>query len=218
MSTGYLICKECRRYYELQTEESPDDFDRCQCGGKLEYSRYIDENQISKPLKNNLDRIVKYIFLIVLSVVVIIISLGVALFYIPAITGFFYLAMTVCGSAITLIILKAYHQMKVKNYSTNYGKDNLKPEYNFWISPSPIGLDKHIQDRFSPRQIRSFFLLRSLIIIIFGCLIVITYIFPNIFIFLNHLSSYIFFITFCMIALLIVLLVFYYLRYMKKII
>lgn len=34
---GYLVCDKCGGYYKLQPDESPDDFERCQCGGKLEY-------------------------------------------------------------------------------------------------------------------------------------------------------------------------------------
>jgi len=34
---GYLVCTSCRGYYELQEGESPDDFDRCECGHVLEY-------------------------------------------------------------------------------------------------------------------------------------------------------------------------------------
>lgn len=34
---GYLVCTFCRGYYELQEGESPDDFDRCECGHLLEY-------------------------------------------------------------------------------------------------------------------------------------------------------------------------------------
>ncbi|MBP2045930.1 hypothetical protein J2756_001168 [Methanobacterium aggregans] len=42
VETGYLVCKNCGGYYKLQPGESPDDFDRCQCGGELEYSEGID--------------------------------------------------------------------------------------------------------------------------------------------------------------------------------
>ena len=35
---GYLICEKCGGYYELQPGESPEDYDQCQCGGKLKYS------------------------------------------------------------------------------------------------------------------------------------------------------------------------------------
>jgi hypothetical protein len=34
---GFLFCEKCNGYYELQKGESPDDFDRCQCGRKLKY-------------------------------------------------------------------------------------------------------------------------------------------------------------------------------------
>lgn len=42
MTRGYLVCKNCGGYYKLQSGESPEDFDRCQCGGELEYSEGID--------------------------------------------------------------------------------------------------------------------------------------------------------------------------------
>ena len=35
---GYLICDNCKGYYKLQENESPKDFESCQCGGKLEYT------------------------------------------------------------------------------------------------------------------------------------------------------------------------------------
>lgn len=34
---GSLICQECGEYYKLQPGELPEDFDKCQCGGELEY-------------------------------------------------------------------------------------------------------------------------------------------------------------------------------------
>ena len=34
---GYLECEKCGGYYELQEGESPDDFEKCQCGGNLNY-------------------------------------------------------------------------------------------------------------------------------------------------------------------------------------
>jgi heat shock protein HtpX len=38
---GYLVCDKCGGYYELQPGESPEDFEQCQCGGKLEYRKKI---------------------------------------------------------------------------------------------------------------------------------------------------------------------------------
>ena len=40
---GYLKCKSCKGYYELQREESPTDFEKCECGGDLEF--YDDPHQ-----------------------------------------------------------------------------------------------------------------------------------------------------------------------------
>lgn len=34
---GYLKCKSCEGCYELQTGELPEEFDRCSCGGELEF-------------------------------------------------------------------------------------------------------------------------------------------------------------------------------------
>lgn len=42
---GYLICEKCEGYYELQPGESPEDYDQCQCGGKLKYSTSIAFNE-----------------------------------------------------------------------------------------------------------------------------------------------------------------------------
>lgn len=48
---GYLICNKCKNYYELQTGESPENFDlKCNCGGKLKFHNNIDEqNKNSEP-------------------------------------------------------------------------------------------------------------------------------------------------------------------------
>lgn len=44
----YLICEKCGGYYELQKGESHDDFEKCDCGGKLRYSRINPVNNESK--------------------------------------------------------------------------------------------------------------------------------------------------------------------------
>lgn len=43
---GYLVCDKCGGYYKLQLWESPDDFDKCHCGGNLEYHENDDELEI----------------------------------------------------------------------------------------------------------------------------------------------------------------------------
>jgi DNA-directed RNA polymerase subunit M/transcription elongation factor TFIIS len=39
---GYLVCNKCGGTYELQEGESLDDFENCECGGKLEYVEDIE--------------------------------------------------------------------------------------------------------------------------------------------------------------------------------
>lgn len=39
---GYLICNTCLGYYKLKENESPEDFNRCECGSPLEYVENID--------------------------------------------------------------------------------------------------------------------------------------------------------------------------------
>ena len=40
---GYLICDKCGGYYELHEDESPDDFESCECGGKLRYVESLND-------------------------------------------------------------------------------------------------------------------------------------------------------------------------------
>ena len=41
---GYLACSECKGYYKLKEEEHPEDFyDKCECGGRLEFYGSIEE-------------------------------------------------------------------------------------------------------------------------------------------------------------------------------
>jgi len=49
-SKGHLICKKCGGYYKLKAGESPEDFEYCQCGGKLKYYD-LDEFTIKKAIK-----------------------------------------------------------------------------------------------------------------------------------------------------------------------
>lgn len=41
---AYLVCDKCGGYYELQPDESPNDFtDKCECGGNLKYVQNLDD-------------------------------------------------------------------------------------------------------------------------------------------------------------------------------
>jgi phosphatidylserine/phosphatidylglycerophosphate/cardiolipin synthase-like enzyme len=62
----YLICNKCKNYYELQLDESPEDFDLdCKCGGKLELKDiftqkgFTDDKPPIKFTKKDLDFIEK---------------------------------------------------------------------------------------------------------------------------------------------------------------
>lgn len=52
----YLICESCGGYYELRENESPEDFDNCQCGGNLRLVTSINEiqDEIQVPEKEHL--------------------------------------------------------------------------------------------------------------------------------------------------------------------
>lgn len=52
---GYLICDNCGGYYELQKGESTEDFESCECGGKLKYVETI--NGLIKQDDTNLNKV-----------------------------------------------------------------------------------------------------------------------------------------------------------------
>lgn len=43
---GYLVCESCKGYYQLNQNESPTDFESCECGNSLEYFRTLEEVKI----------------------------------------------------------------------------------------------------------------------------------------------------------------------------
>jgi len=49
---GYLVCNKCGGTYELQEGESADDFDKCECGGKLNYKESIVSTPVSPKEKD----------------------------------------------------------------------------------------------------------------------------------------------------------------------
>jgi len=40
---GYLVCEKCEGYYELQENESPQEFVSCECGGNLKYAENLSD-------------------------------------------------------------------------------------------------------------------------------------------------------------------------------
>jgi hypothetical protein len=65
----YLICQRCYGYYELGEDESPEDFDSCQCGGQLIYTEYIQSKPRGKSKR----------FYIAFSVLIFITVMGMTL-------------------------------------------------------------------------------------------------------------------------------------------
>ena len=57
---GYFVCEKCKGYYELQPGESPEKYEKCECGGKLRY--YSSFSQFDK---DNFKPIIQMIFIIV---------------------------------------------------------------------------------------------------------------------------------------------------------
>lgn len=51
---GYLVCKKCGGYYELEEGESPEDFSNCECGGDLEYLDELEPSGNSSEAKDSL--------------------------------------------------------------------------------------------------------------------------------------------------------------------
>jgi hypothetical protein len=87
---SYLICQKCGGYYELEEDESPEDFDSCYCGGKLIYTEYLDFETIPKRKKT-------YSLLFVLIILVLIAGAYLA-FIMPNLGGFSGTSSTVLGA------------------------------------------------------------------------------------------------------------------------
>jgi uncharacterized membrane protein len=47
----YLVCERCGGWYKLAEDESPEDFERCQCGGELYYETFDDEPDEKEAVK-----------------------------------------------------------------------------------------------------------------------------------------------------------------------
>lgn len=64
----YLECEKCGGHYELQEGESPDDFESCECGGKL---RYV-HPKITPVPKQGMNPITKILIGIIIVLILII--------------------------------------------------------------------------------------------------------------------------------------------------
>ena len=73
---GFLVCKECGGYYELQEGESPEDFsDKCECGGLLEYAPSLDETSKADKSKSRFEDYISTDFrAIIIGLIIVFIS------------------------------------------------------------------------------------------------------------------------------------------------
>jgi hypothetical protein len=131
-STGYLICNKCGGYYELQEGESLEDYEECECGGKLKYGtlpltrdeseKYISDKSDTVDEKNKLRSFVDFNnkkFLAVISVLALIIM-----------TPILYSVITTPDYT----LLGSYNAGKINMTGTNVtipnGTKSIKIEYN----------------------------------------------------------------------------------------
>lgn len=54
---GYLLCTKCGGYYEIKDDETPEDYAKCECGGKLEYKEPVKSDKKSEDLNKSSFRI-----------------------------------------------------------------------------------------------------------------------------------------------------------------
>jgi len=55
---GYLVCEKCGGNYKLKDGEAIDDFEGCNCGGKFDYVKELDEKSISDKRLNMDDKLI----------------------------------------------------------------------------------------------------------------------------------------------------------------
>lgn len=77
----YIWCEECKGYYKLEEDESPDDFETCQCGGRLIYAEKLEgDEELSFPSKQEVEPIAQkrfYSLDLLMVFIVSVICLGV---------------------------------------------------------------------------------------------------------------------------------------------
>ena len=132
-SMGYLVCEECGGYYELQPGESPEDYEECECGGKLKYNTLLLPNNESEDLnsaksnitddKNKLRSFINFKnkkFLIIISILALTIIITPILYSVTTTPNY-----TLLGS---------YDASKINITGTNVtipnGTKSIKIEYN----------------------------------------------------------------------------------------
>jgi hypothetical protein len=115
---GYLRCTSCDGVYELQKNESADEFQSCSCGGELEYYDYTERKRRFKPKKqekkprsstdNFIIRILMLLFVLwIFYNIVAGVGMGIfkAIDKVDSTTGFYLLIGFIIISIILIIVL-----------------------------------------------------------------------------------------------------------------
>lgn len=134
----YLVCDDCGGYYELKPGESPEDFDRCECGGKLKHTQILTPNKFDKVdghnkvsrssiLNNNRN---------LMAIILIIVG-------ITAISGITYSIHVLNPAPANYTLLASYNVNDLSNGSKGInipqGTKNIKVEYNIsWVDPGNL--------------------------------------------------------------------------------
>ena len=95
----YLICRKCKGYYELQKDESLEDFESCICNGKLEYVENVNFKLVHD---GNIKNQRNYKIIFILSTVAITVTVLIFLYLYSSITLIIHYSVPL---AILLIVL-----------------------------------------------------------------------------------------------------------------
>lgn len=132
---GYLECKECGGYYELQPGESAEDFEKCQCGGDLRYNKQS-VTQDKRSFIGNLKSLNKKQGLIVVGILALIIGIPVIFAQ--------HMPQRLITTNSTLI--GTYNASNLNNPNSDGtfvvippGTTNIKVEYNLSWTPAKTG-------------------------------------------------------------------------------
>jgi hypothetical protein len=140
---AYLVCDKCGGYYELQPGESPDDFDRCECGGKLKHIQTLSDNTFDKSDNNYKDHsaltLNKSNLMIILFLV----------FGITAISGILYSTQVLNPTTANYTLLGSYNVNDLapngKAVNLPQGTKNIKVDYNIsWIDANPLNSNLYL--------------------------------------------------------------------------
>ena len=130
-NSGYLECENCGGYYELQHRESPEDFDKCQCGGNLKYIQSMPSDNDSDDLDTkNMGRLRSMLSFNKKRdlIIIILIALGIIA------TPFLIYSHALTPTPIKYTLIGSYNVNTLgdtgKDVNLPQGTKNIKVDYN----------------------------------------------------------------------------------------